>query len=110
MIASAWARLSFITVIDPFSFFHQILRSFVAILIFSSQGSESASKYIKMLSFSGLGSITLNRYNYVCVGFGLRSSRFLSLVGQTEEAWLKKKKRKMPFRLSSSPPLGLTAA
>lgn len=77
MIALAWARLYFITVIDAFSFAHQILWSFVAIMIFSSQSSESASKYIKMLSFSGLGSITLNRYNYVSVQFGLRSSRFL---------------------------------
>ena len=77
MIALAWARLYFITVIDAFSFAHQILWSFVAIMIFSSQSSESASKYIKMLSLSGLGSITLNRYNYVSVQFGLRSSRFL---------------------------------
>ena len=48
MIALAWARLYFITVIDAFSFAHQILWSFVAIMIFSSQSSESASKYIKM--------------------------------------------------------------
>ena len=66
MIALAWARLYFITVIDAFSFAHQILWSFVAIMIFSSQSSENASKYI-----------TLNRYNYVSVQFGLRSSRFL---------------------------------